>query len=189
MHGGDVFLLSGGRRRGKSTALANLVAFAGQQDVVIGGLLSPRVSDGINTILLPDNLELPLARYERYPTTDDTPRTGPLVGPYRFSSAVIERANAHLQSICTRSGKVLSGIVLDEIGPLELIRNAGFRPGLDYVLRQTIPLVVVIRPELVEELTRLVVISGRSVGVVLEDPRPVERAVSAIFEYITTERI
>ena len=180
MKGEDVLFLSGDRGRGKSTVLKELVSFARERDTVIGGLLSLRVPDGINTVFLPDNAEFPLARYR-----GGAPK-GIVMGPYLFSPAVIDMANSHLRNILSRSTAVPAGVVIDEIGPLELKRNAGFLPGLTWLLQQQIPLAIVIRPELVDRLAGLVGSSGRKVGPIIDDPRPTGRVVLRLFEYITT---
>jgi nucleoside-triphosphatase THEP1 len=117
------------------------------------------------------------------------------VGPYHFSVTALTAVNDHLFRIAAGAG-TLSGlnavsnagtpsgmrtltdgstsvpnaipnvIVIDEIGPLELRNKDGFWPGLSSLWTDLRPLILVVRPELVEQLTGCAVAAGRRVGAV-----------------------
>jgi nucleoside-triphosphatase THEP1 len=77
-------------------------------------------------------------------------------------------------------------VLIDEIGPLELLRHGGFLPGLEAVMRSTLPAIVVVRPALVAELRRTIgsFNSMRSPGhihtVTIADPKHIEPTATRI---------
>jgi nucleoside-triphosphatase len=76
---------------------------------------------------------------------------GPTIGPYRFDLAGLERAVGVLLLACDGADLV----VVDEIGPLELVRGAGFAPVLDALpLRGPNHTLVVVRPSLLPEFRK-----------------------------------
>ncbi|MFW5695408.1 MAG: hypothetical protein ACOCYB_09575 [Alkalispirochaeta sp.] len=89
-----------------------------------------------------------------------------MVGPWRFSRGAIADVNARLARIAeeaVRGGatsdaahRSMPVVVIDEIGPLELLRHGGFLPGLEAVMRSALPAIVVVRPALVAELRRTI---------------------------------
>lgn len=124
------------------------------------------------------------------PTSD-----GVMVGPWRFSPAAIATVNARLIAIAGMAGRAESlpcdrptedgrpagpVVLIDEIGPLELLRHGGFLPGLEAVMRSALPTIVVVRPALVGELRRTIgsFTSCRSPGhlhtVTIADPKHIE---------------
>ncbi|MDA3951841.1 MAG: hypothetical protein PF508_21720 [Spirochaeta sp.] len=92
------------------------------------------------------------------------------VGPYDFSVAALAAVNDHLYRI-TAGADVPDGaatsattaIVIDEIGPLELSRKDGFWPGLSSLWTDPRPLILVVRPDLVDELSDYAGAAGRQV--------------------------
>ena len=176
----SVLLLSGGRGRGKSTVLERVFQEAAAAGIVLAGVLSRRVPSGIHAVLLPDQTEFPLALY-----TINSPAGEITLGPYRFSRDAVTRVNAHLCGVPANT----DAAIVDEIGPLELKRSGGFLPGLNHLLTLPIPLVVVIRPELLTDLTQLIERAGRRVAHKIADPRPSKEAVRIICDYITSSEM
>jgi nucleoside-triphosphatase THEP1 len=76
---------------------------------------------------------------------------GPLYGKYSFSADGLARAVACAQWAIVQPGGVT---VIDEIGPLELERGAGFAPLLD-MLASAGDLLLVTRPRFASLLSRL----------------------------------
>lgn len=96
---------------------------------------------------------------------------GVMVGPWRFSPSAVASVNARLTELAGIGGRTESSladrpaeqplppgpvVLIDEIGPLELLRHAGFLPGLEAVMRSALPAIVVVRPALVAELRRTI---------------------------------
>ena len=127
---------------------------------------------------IPQNADV--ARLLAEPTdtaTDSSAATGTgagdgvMVGPWRFSPLAITSVNARLTELagiggCTESSLAdrpveeplppCPVVLIDEIGPLELLRHGGFLPGLAAVMRSALPAIVVVRPALVAELRRTI---------------------------------
>ena len=171
-------LVTGEPGTGKTSLLANL-----SERVTAAGVISrPRVNEGGKRTgiiaTLPDTgVLIDLATVARIPgdprvarlvAAPDHPDTevGVMVGPWRFSPAAIAMVNAHLFRIAQGasppdlpsddSPTAAPVVVIDEIGPLELLRHGGFLPGLEVVMRSALPAIVVVRPALVGELRRTI---------------------------------
>ncbi len=129
------------------------------------------------------------------------PNWGVMVGPWRFSLAAIATVNARLIAIAGMAGRAESlpcdrpaeeqpppgpVVLIDEIGPLELLRHGGFLPGLEAVMRSALPTIVVVRPALVGELRRTIgsFSSSRFPGhlhtVTIADPKHIEPTATRI---------
>jgi nucleoside-triphosphatase THEP1 len=131
----------------------------------------------------------------------DSTSEGVLVGPWRFSPAAIATVNARLIEIAEESSRRATPtdspkehvsdlpdpvVLIDEIGPLELLRHGGFLLGLEAVMRSALPAIVVVRPALVEELRRTIgsFSNVRSPGhihtVTIADPKHIEPTATRI---------
>jgi nucleoside-triphosphatase THEP1 len=143
-------LLTGLRQVGKSTvcqAVAELARTEGRQP---RGILSPALFDssgqkvGFEALDVSTGERWLLAHIERE-------LDGPRIGPYVLDSAGLQKAVTVLTQACERADLML----VDEIGPLELMRNEGFAPVLDKLpLQGPGHLLLVIRPSLVAEVRR-----------------------------------
>lgn len=179
-----VTILTGTRGEGKSVFCRTLVQHTG-----VAGLLSPARERssverfGIDALIVPGEDRFPLARVtnlqaqrpggrrdrppgyilvdppedERFDTA--TVEAGVAVGPYLFSASALVRAGEALLRVAALSDTQL--VVVDEIGPLELVREQGLIEPLRTLLRGDSevpqrPLLVVVRPALVPALCRLV---------------------------------
>ena len=146
-----IVLLSGDRRVGKSTACLKLLELALRRGKVVGGFLSVALFDergekvGIN-------LRDPRAGTERLLASIPVPLAGPQVGIYHMSAETLQWG-AQVALAALRDGVDL--LVIDEIGPLELLRGEGFAGVLPALYAATeIDCLIVVRPELVDELER-----------------------------------
>jgi nucleoside-triphosphatase len=149
-----LWLVTGERGAGKTNfcrAVAERARRAGWQ---VGGLLSPAVFDGgtktgITMACLPagGSGSYPLASRRNQP-----PFTR-VLGEWYFDPQVLEWGNIVLDGLQNTQGekKILDLLVVDEIGPLEILRKEGWTAALPllngYHYRVGL---VVIRPELVE---------------------------------------
>ncbi|MGI6033603.1 MAG: hypothetical protein ACOX69_09325 [Coriobacteriales bacterium] len=145
-------------------ALANVPA-QNERRLRVGGVYTPAVFEGekkvaIDAVLLPS--------LERLRFADAQPWFSGVEGggdeehgaargdgkqpklAWDFSDAALERVNAHL-STCTDCDLLL----IDELGPLELLRGGGFTEGMRLLDTQSAPAsLVVVRPALTEEAER-----------------------------------
>ena len=178
-----VTILTGPRGDGKSQFCRSLVVHDG-----VFGLFSPACESapglryGIDAVILPADQRFPLARVTnleqstsrsrrqaasytlvRPPAEDsfdqETIDNGIPLGAYTFSSEGIQQAGRTLLDAARAEATRL--IVIDEIGPLELVHDQGFLEPLKTLLRgdssiRRLPLLIVVRPSLVVPLCRLV---------------------------------
>jgi len=157
---GYIFL-TGNRGAGKTTWLGEEVRrrrAAGQETV---GIIAPAIFGkkdklGIEAWLLPTDERFNLASVQPRIPSQAHPSQQPCqpLRPdadltWRFDDAAVQRVNAHLQTIAAASSpKAL--LVIDEIGPLELCRQAGFTAALELLDKRIYEqAIVVIRPSLV----------------------------------------
>ena len=145
-----IVLLSGGRRVGKSTACLKLLERAQRRGKSVGGFLSVAQFDerGEKT-----GIELmdPLAGDERLLASTSTPLGGPQVGDYYMSADTLQWGV--LRWLWPRSKRGVDLMLIDEIGPLELLRGKGFADILPALYAVTeADCLIVVRPELIDEL-------------------------------------
>lgn len=195
-------LVTGEPGTGKTSLLMSL----SRRLPVVGVISRPRVDEfgkrtGMVAVMPDTDEQIELATVARVPRRERVARLvappaepvsgsptsdGVMVGPWRFSPAAIATVNARLIAIAgaplpTEDGRPAGPVVLiDEIGPLELLRHGGFLPGLEAVMRSALPTIVVVRPALVGELRRTIgsFTSCRSPGhlhtVTIADPKHIE---------------
>lgn len=154
-------LLSGDPGSGKTSVVETLTRTAKSP---VFGVLSPAVGSaggrrGIAVRLIPTGSTRTLAVLARRTGDErgaallgDAVSTAPVpgaisLGPWDFDPSAIDAANRHL---CDYSGA--SPVVIDEVGPLELRHHGGFLPGLRCVLATASPVILVVRPGLLEVL-------------------------------------
>ena len=141
-----VVILTGERGCGKSTVCAHAARLAQAKGLAVRGILTlPRYDGGQRVGLdveeVPTGVTHPLA--ELHQTTD-----GPTMGRYHFHADGIRRGRAILNSI-TRC----DALVIDELGPLELVEGQGWPDAIDVLNAGVCRLaLVVVRPGLVSSL-------------------------------------
>ena len=144
---GEVLIVSGERGSGKTPLMLAAAAGAVSAGLRVGGLICPGVfADGeklgFDVLDLASGARRPLAR--RAPWEAD----GPQLGPWQFAAAAFAWGNAAL----TASGP-LDLLILDELGPLEFARQAGWHAARARLARPDYRLaLVVVRPECVGDL-------------------------------------
>jgi len=144
-----IVLLSGERRVGKSTVCQKLMEIAGRRGKSVGGLLSVALFDdeGEKTgIKLLD----PCTGAEHLLASIRNRLSGPQVGVYHMSAEALQWGT-ELGLAAFESEFDL--IVIDELGPLELLRGEGFAGVLPALYAATDDdCLIVVRPELIDEL-------------------------------------
>ena len=143
-----VALLSGEIGAGKTTVCQRVVALARSRGMTCGGLLTPALIEngrkvGIVGVDLGSGERRVVARTDR-------DLGGPCVGCYHFTADAFAWANATLASAVETECDLL---VVDEMGPLELVQGGGLAPALDLLCAVPRALVVV-RISLVDALRR-----------------------------------
>ncbi|MBN2149609.1 MAG: hypothetical protein JW726_19635 [Anaerolineales bacterium] len=139
------WMLTGARGAGKTTFCRALAAHARAQGWQAAGLLSPGVFEGSRKIAI-------LAEDVRSGTTRPLAALNPLtatdlaLGPWYFSRSTLEWGNLLLEASLP-----CDLLIVDELGPLELVRQEGWHAALAVLRQEYYRLaMVVIRPELQE---------------------------------------
>jgi len=142
-------LLAAPRGAGKTTACAWFVEQGRQAGMRIGGILAPARYDsqehktGIYAVDAFTEERRLLATVEQEPDKAT-------VGQYRFDPEVMAWS---LGRVLLALDAPIDVVVIDEIGPLELVQKGGFAPALEHLLQaQATAAVLIVRAEL---LTRL----------------------------------
>ena len=145
-----LILLSGPIQAGKTTACRKVLHALQANGLTVAGLLTPPLVDdsgakiGISALDVRSDRQQALARLVR-------PGEAPTVGVYRMDNGVLAWAQDVLASSL---GAGADWIVVDEIGPLELRKDAGFASILEPLADpvQTPNAIVIVRESLVDEL-------------------------------------
>lgn len=144
-----ILVLSGASGCGKTSLCAQVVEMAKAQGLAVGGVLtSPRLDGGRKVGLDVQDLHTgrswPLA--ERAAATD-----GPSTGGWHFHAAALEAGRQALQQAVP-----CHLLVVDELGPLELVRGEGWRVALEVLAAGQFRLALaVVRPALVRRFCEL----------------------------------
>jgi nucleoside-triphosphatase THEP1 len=144
-----LIVLTGPSAAGKSTVCRRVVNLARSQGLSAGGILTERrVDDGQGAGL--DVVDV--ATDERYPLAElDRLTEGPATGRWHFHPAAFVFGLAG----CGRV-RPEALLVIDELGPLELVQHKGWAPLLPLLHAHIGPVLVVVRPSLVEPFLVLV---------------------------------
>lgn len=135
-----VALVSGEIGAGKTTVCQKVVEAARARGFTCGGLLTPALlEEGCKVGILGVNLT---GDERRVLARKDRDLGGPRVGCYHFTADAFPWANAVIDSAIKARCDLL---VVDEIGPLELIQGGGLAPALDLLSAVSRALVVVRR--------------------------------------------
>jgi nucleoside-triphosphatase THEP1 len=170
-------LLTGERGIGKTTFCLKLA----RTSASFSGIVSPAVLDpegrriGFQALSLESGESWELARSDRE-------LDGPRFGRFSFSRAGIERSIGSLREGLSRAGKTL---IIDEIGPLELVKGMGLAPVLP-LLASAGNLLVVVRRELLHEVSALIPRHERKVFTITEESR--DELLQSILEFLQKPR-
>lgn len=141
-----VALVSGAIGAGKTTVCQKVVEAARARGFACGGLLTPAlIEDGRKVGIVGVDLG---SGERRVLARTDHDLGGPCVGCYHFTADAFAWANAVIASAVEAGCDLL---VVDEIGPLELVQGGGLAPALD--LLSAVPrALIVVRISLVDAL-------------------------------------
>jgi len=144
-----ILVLSAPKHAGKTTACNRLVARARQRDLDVAGILalSRGDRDDPRRHIVAVDIATREERLLGEAKPDEEPRT---VGRYRFDPTTMQWAlDCILRALQCRHDLV----IIDEIGPLELLQNRGYAPALAQLgesLARTV--ILVVRHEMQEAL-------------------------------------
>ena len=142
----SIALLSGEIGAGKTTVCQRVVNLARSRGYACGGLLTPAlIEDGRKVGIVGVDLG---SGGRRVMARTDRDLGGPCVGCYHFTADAFAWANAVIASAVEAGCDLL---VVDEIGPLELVQGGGLAPALD-VLGAAPRALIVVRISLVDAL-------------------------------------
>lgn len=139
-------ILTGERGCGKTTVCAKIVKMAQSGNLSVKGIITlPRYQLGKKVGLDIQDV----ATGDTYPLAEmDVKLNGPAIGCYYFHGEGIRRGNELLNSV-----GFCDVLVIDELGPLELVEGQGWHNALDVLKAKTCRLAVVVaRPTLVNHL-------------------------------------
>lgn len=196
-------LLTGISGAGKTSTASRLVKAwgAGVAGVLSDSILHNGTRRAIVARLLPDGEEVALAHRARpdapppgtaHPSfaaaVDDSGRAVVCLGPWDFSVRGIDLVNRHLRRLADAQPSDVRpyAMLIDEIGPLELVHGGGFLPGLRAVATAAVSSVIVVRPSLVDSLRAFLATcrrpdaAGRVVVVEIADPSESPRVCDTI---------
>lgn len=150
-----LWLLTGARGAGKTTFCLSLAAQARTQGWDVAGLLSPAVFEGgLKTGILAEDARTG----ETHPLACSSPRSSfdLQLGKWYFDLSTLAWGNQVIENSLP-----CDLLILDELGPLELTRQAGWQAALDVLRGDGYQVaLVVIRPELQGFAHRLFNFSG-----------------------------
>jgi nucleoside-triphosphatase THEP1 len=163
--GKPAFILTGKIGAGKTTACRKVAQKAAGMGLFAGGILTPPIFDGgKKTGFYAEDLQTG-ERWVLGTRNFGSGIQGPVYGIYRFSIEGFKKAYGVLKSAVVSRCDL---IVLDEIGPLEIVHKRGFWRILEPLFDQkNAYLLLVVRPSLMEEVTRM--LAGRKTEVFTAD--------------------
>lgn len=140
-----LLLLTGTTGAGKSTVCLRLAALCREQGHTPAGIVTQ--SDG------PRRYLLDLASGEQQLlAADGEALAGPRWGRFSFCQEALDWGNEAVRRAVEGPADL---VLLDEVGPLELIAGAGFLPALERLLGSEKAGLIVVRPALLESLRTL----------------------------------
>jgi nucleoside-triphosphatase THEP1 len=140
--GGRIVLLTGERGSGKTSACERLAVMARDSGFDCAGIVSPAVvEDGVKVGI--DVADVRTGERRRLATVDER-RDGLRLGPFRFDHDSLAWGARRVEMACP-----CDVLLVDELGPLELEREAGWANALGVLRQGEYGLgVVVVRPSL-----------------------------------------
>ena len=169
-----LWILTGPRRVGKTTFCRILAGHARAVGWDVAGLLSPAiVEEGLKTGILAEDLRT--SEQRRLASAVPHPPFDLQLGNWFFDRAVLDWGN-HVLETCLPSDL----LIVDEVGPLELLRDAGWASALVVLRQPNYRLgLVVVRPELHETFRARMPVAGT---IPLDDPLCLEGDVQTWWE-------
>ena len=139
---GEINIITGGIGQGKTTFCRRLVAATTQKGWVVKGVLSlPVFEDGRKIGI--DLLDVSSGEKRRL-AHRDRPTSGPRTPGWHFLASALAWGDEILNRAVP-----CDLLVIDELGPLELLRNEGWQAGIDALNSGAYQIaVVVVRPSL-----------------------------------------
>jgi nucleoside-triphosphatase THEP1 len=127
---------------GKSTVCQRLVALWRERGGVPAGLITRTAG--------PERYLVDVASgEERLLAAEGTALAGPRRGKFSFSQEALAWGNEVMQAAV---GGPADLVLLDEVGPLEMVKGTGFLPALEILLGSGKDALVVVRPALLEKV-------------------------------------
>jgi nucleoside-triphosphatase THEP1 len=125
-----IILVTGEIGCGKTTACQRAIDLLRAQGVAVSGILCPPRLDNRGVKVGIDALDVATGEEKRL--ADWVPGGGDTIGPFTFDQASYSWAIARLQSAIAAldHAEGVNVLVVDEIGPLELVRQSGFVAAL-----------------------------------------------------------
>lgn len=172
---GVVVLISGWRRVGKTTLLQTLRAAALEAGLRMGGFLSPaRFVNGVRTGI--DVMDAATGDLVALAAVSDEPHAGengPRTGHYIFTPDGLA-AGLHFAA----AGSTADVFLVDELGPLELVRGEGWAEVLPLIRARTFgAALVVVRPELVDAARTQLALPPETPVIMVDEETLVEWAI------------
>ena len=147
--GGTIYVITGDRGSGKSTACARVAREASRRGLDVAGILTERSSPGQGAARKVIDLRSGETRpFGSQPSREIGPASDPLTPGWQFDSEVFAWANQVFS--CSTPCDLL---VVDEVGPLELLGGRGWAEALGILRSRNFgAALVVCRPGLLGEL-------------------------------------
>jgi nucleoside-triphosphatase len=137
-----IVVLTGARLCGKTTTCRLIATAATRRGLVVAGVLSPAVFED-NTKTAIDAVDLYTGQWRRLASRGSSPGPGGLC--YQFQPEALAWADEVIASSCP-----CDLLIIDELGPLELLSEKGFTSAFEVLRYGRYRLaIVVVRPELV----------------------------------------
>lgn len=146
-----LILVTGEHGSGKTTWCLELAREARSAGMEPAGLVSPAVFEqgvktGIDLIQIATGERRHLAAIRRHAPSDSGVRPDSPRRHWSFDPETLAWGNQVMKAL--QPGKLL---ILDELGPLELLENSGFTAGIEQIQRRNFALTcVVVRPSLLQ---------------------------------------
>lgn len=164
-----LFILTGDRQCGKTRWLERVCAAIGECGILVSGVIAPGCwveqvdgtldKVGIDNVLLPEGERIAFARRrdlaEAEGTFDETSQSAQAGMAWEISEEALATANAHFAALKRkRNAETPAFLVVDELGPLELVREGGLTHAVELLEQGSCAgfphALVIVRPELVD---------------------------------------
>lgn len=153
-----ILLYTATRGAGKTTHLTTLVTSLISEGISVHGMTSPAVFEdglkvGINLVLLPHEkpqvLAVPKLNHHGYVPGAVDGNVG-----YTFNETTLRAANEYFAALRARADHLQGIVVIDEIGPFEVVRGRGITEALNFIDDGVFEgvVIVTVRPEMVDML-------------------------------------
>lgn len=146
----EIILLTGELQSGKTNLCLDIYQLAQETSLRVGGMISPAVFKGDKKVAI-DALNLKNGIRKRLAELRTSHQTGLETQRWSFDPEVVEWGNKMLKEAVP-----CDLLLIDELGPLEFHREQGWVNGFAVIdSGEYSTAVIVIRPSLIDEATRL----------------------------------